>query len=113
LLAGLDLRLAPQCLSLAFRILDQLSVDPSRLADTRRAEHLHREQDEHGSDCDPGGNCDPDVHVRRTSLGWVHPARHCARLRIAESRSVPGAQLVRAVRRPPYFAVGLPLDRVE
>src|SRR5664279_2469769 len=91
LLARFDLRLAPERLGLALGIVHELTVNAARLADARRSEHLHREQDEGCSNGDPGGNCDPDVHVRRTSLGWVHPIRHCARLADRRSRSVTAA----------------------
>ena len=45
------------------------------------------------------------------SVGF-NPIRHCARIADRRSRSVPGAPRSRAGGRPPYVAVGLPLDRL-
>src|SRR5207248_8928861 len=79
LLTRLDLGLAAQRFGLALRVLEQLAVDASRLADPGDAEGLHGEQREQDSDDDPCSDTDPDQHVQRTSLGWVRPIRHCAR----------------------------------
>jgi hypothetical protein len=68
-----------QRLGLALGVVEELAVDAPRLPHARRAERLDREQDEGRSGGDSRDNCEPDVHVRRTSLGWVHPIRHCAR----------------------------------
>ena len=74
LLARLDLCLAPDGLRLALGVLDELTVQPPRLADPGRAEGLHGDEREHEPDRDPDGDSDSDQHVPGTSLGWgSHP----------------------------------------
>ena len=63
LLPRLDLRLAPERLRLALRVLEQLPAHAARLADPGGAEDLDCEQGEHGAGRDPDGDCDPDQHV--------------------------------------------------
>src|SRR5579862_36252 len=62
LLACFDLRLAADGLGFAVRVLEDLPVEAPRLADARRAEHLHGDEREHRSSDDSGGDCDADEH---------------------------------------------------
>src|SRR5205823_5391177 len=104
LLSRLDLRLAPERLRLALGVLDDLTAEPSCLADAGGAEQLHRQERDRDPCGDPDGDSDPDQHGRQllafADATAVHPASTgCRASQKSLGRERSGAELP----GQPYF----------